>query len=85
MAPDGAMGYTLPHSVYKPEGSIVSGWRREISIAGGAPVVLSLEVGNSTRRWVACPAEKNIYQVYVKITDDHPFENCVPFRSEEHT
>jgi len=28
IAPDGSMSYTGPHSVYKPEGSIVDGWSK---------------------------------------------------------
>jgi hypothetical protein len=28
VAPDGALSYTTPHSVYKPEGSVVDGWTK---------------------------------------------------------
>ena len=85
VGPDGAMGYTPPHSVYKPEGSISTGWTRQISIAGGAPVVLGL-VDEDTGRaypWVACPTtDKDVFQIYVKLNEDLPLESCVPFQMQ---
>ncbi|KAF2687811.1 hypothetical protein K458DRAFT_294210 [Lentithecium fluviatile CBS 122367] len=35
IAPDGSMSYTVPHSAYIPEGSIVDGWTKEEGEAYG--------------------------------------------------
>ncbi|TAQ89301.1 hypothetical protein B7494_g2386 [Chlorociboria aeruginascens] len=43
VGPDGALGYTLPHSVYMPNGSVTTGFLRFQSFAGGAPVPMTFQ------------------------------------------
>ncbi|KAK0636776.1 hypothetical protein B0T17DRAFT_89882 [Bombardia bombarda] len=79
IAPDGALGYTPPHSTFKPDGSIVSGWVREISVAGGAPTVM----GYNGRPILACPAGDgavDVYQIYVKLAEADPKSGCISFQ-----
>ena len=59
IAPDGSLSFTAPHSVAKPEGSIVEGFVRTRSEGGHGAIVLYFE----GRIWQLCPANGNL-QVY---------------------
>lgn len=62
VAPDGTVSYTMPHSVYKPEGSIVDGWTKSEPGSNNLGY-LSFKDG-----LVACPTGENKpYQVYAKL------------------
>ncbi|KAK3384891.1 hypothetical protein B0H63DRAFT_559612 [Podospora didyma] len=85
IAPDGALGYTPPHSTFKPDGSVVTGWRREISDAGGAPTVLWNQAGGY---FVACPvgdAKDDVYQIYLNSGDALSGAACVSFQMRTYT
>ncbi|CAG8960736.1 hypothetical protein HYFRA_00002272 [Hymenoscyphus fraxineus] len=64
VAPSGALGYTPPHTTSKPEGSIVDGFLRYQSQAGGAPIPLSFQ----DRAFKACPVanEEGVFQIYAQ-------------------
>ncbi|KAK0713965.1 hypothetical protein B0T26DRAFT_622668, partial [Lasiosphaeria miniovina] len=82
IAPDGAMGYTPPHSAFMPDGSVVSGWWREISVAGGAPTI----VGNGQSSMMACPAagQDGVYQVFFGVSRAQ-LTSCVSFQMRTYT
>jgi hypothetical protein len=81
IAPDGALSYTAPHSAYKPDGSITTGFWRVISEAGGAPVVWGFHQGNT----VACPVNgtSGVYQIYISINGSH--SGCAAFEGRSYT
>ncbi|KAI1125614.1 hypothetical protein F5Y10DRAFT_226818 [Nemania abortiva] len=65
VAPDGSLSYTQAHSAYIPEGSIITGFSRQQSVAFGAPVVLS----NAGQSWNLCPVtegepKERTYQIF---------------------
>ena len=61
IAPDGALGYTLPHSAAMPNGSSVAVFGRAPLTAGGRELVLWTSLGD----FQACPAAKE-YQIFVR-------------------
>ncbi|CAI6334643.1 unnamed protein product [Periconia digitata] len=72
VAPDGALSYTQPHSVYKPEGSVVEGWSRTEGEALGQ---LSFSDG-----LVACPTvEGKPWQVYGQLPGLELSPDCLGF------
>lgn len=56
IAPDATMSYTVPHSAYIPEGSVVDGWSKTEGESFGH---LTFDGG-----LVACPVEGKPWQVY---------------------
>lgn len=84
IAPDGALGYTPPHSTSMPEGSALTGWTRVISDAGGAPTVL----GFQQRQIVGCPVgdeDDHVFQVFVAIDENVSIDGCLPFSTRTYT
>jgi hypothetical protein len=75
VAPDGSLSYTVAHSAYIPEGSVIDGFSREEPEGGAAFGHLNFEDG-----FVACSAgEGQGYQVY-GATDDAEFaDDCLGF------
>ena len=72
VGPDGALGYTPPHSTSKPEGSIVEGWNKTEAGTFG-----HLSIGDGL---VACPAgEGKGYQVYGQIEGVELGSDCLGF------
>ncbi|KAF1949309.1 hypothetical protein CC80DRAFT_497625 [Byssothecium circinans] len=73
VAPDGALSYTAPHSVYKPEGSIVDGWSRTEGENFGNLIF--------TSGLIACPTtEGKPWQVYGNIAAVNS-TSCLGFSS----
>jgi len=63
-----------------PEGSIASGWLREVSVAGGAPTILSLGNGDSWATALACPnGEEGVYQVFYTFNPREAPSACISF------
>lgn len=62
-----------------PDGALVTGWSRERSNSGGAPIVL----GFRQQRIVGCRVgdeDDQVFQVFVVIDDSMPTEGCYPFQ-----
>ncbi|KAG9231766.1 hypothetical protein BJ875DRAFT_382230 [Amylocarpus encephaloides] len=82
VGPNGALGYTPPHSSYMPTGSVTTGFHRFRSQSGGAPVVMNFQ-GNS---FLACPDATNsgVYQIFAHlvVTDGG---NCTFFQMRTYT
>lgn len=83
IAPDGALGYTTAHTDAKPEGSILTGWVREISNAGGAPITLA----NAGQSIMACPVadEDGVYQIFVQVDNSVKSPPCIYFQARTYT
>ncbi|KAH6663191.1 hypothetical protein B0J14DRAFT_609528 [Halenospora varia] len=65
VTPEGAIGYTPAHSTFKPTGSVLDGWDRFQSEAGGAPVPMNFQ----SNSFLACPVnatESGVYQVFAR-------------------
>ncbi|KAI1465846.1 uncharacterized protein F4812DRAFT_466267 [Daldinia caldariorum] len=74
IAENGALSYTIPHSGQIPDGSVATGFSRQVSNAFGAPVLLYHASGT----WYICPVgegepKEKVYQLYVGKTD---MEGC---------
>ncbi|KAI0097989.1 hypothetical protein GGR51DRAFT_566031 [Nemania sp. FL0031] len=76
VAPDGSLSYTQAHSAYVPEGSLVTGFSREQSVAFGAPIYLY----SSGQNWYLCPVSEGeprerTYQIFA--FSPTPPEGCL--------
>ncbi|KAK3689400.1 hypothetical protein B0T22DRAFT_513787 [Podospora appendiculata] len=79
---DGALTYTWPGMFVAPKEPevIYTGWTREISVSGGAPIVLSYK----NRPVLACPTASanltDVYQIFVQLNAAPPSSSCVTFQ-----
>jgi hypothetical protein len=74
VAPDGSVSYTMPHSVSKPEGSIVDGWSK---IEGENGSLGSLSFTNGL---IACPTtEGKPRQVFAQLPGLTFSPDCLGF------
>lgn len=67
-----------------PEGSLVSGWIREISDAGGAPTVLAFQ----GRPIMGCPVgdfDEHVFQIFVAIDDGVSTDGCLAFSTRTYS
>ena len=72
VAPDGALSYTQPHSVFKPNGSVVDGWSRTQGETFGNL--------NFVDGLVACPtAGDKPWQVYGQLPGVELSPDCLGF------
>jgi hypothetical protein len=64
-----------------PDGSIITGWAREISDSGGAPTVL----GYQGRLDLACPVAEDVYQIFVGLDGIELDDSCIMFSLRTYT
>ncbi|KAH8894170.1 hypothetical protein GQ53DRAFT_821270 [Thozetella sp. PMI_491] len=79
IAPDGALSYTSPHSAFKPEGSVTTGFRKGSGTGFPDAVAFWYEGG----KFIACPRTgddgEEIYQIFVQTANMTSPATCITF------